>query len=207
MLLALASRIDSRSGSVVERTRELAARLLRCCVTALNSSNLDREEDVSTLESLAHADAEAATRLTWHTRMLMEILMRRVREIHPSPTRGVHLQLPLLDPRMTSAQWLRALSDLILLCATQFLSGDDMMDLIHGIRSADGNLKDIMERVRDRSGSSLQLRRALLEACTTILPRLTAREFDVVLQEALRALLGFVQERQKEIRGLAGLSW
>ena len=49
-------------------------RLLRCCVTALNSSNLDREEDVSTLESLAHADAEAATRLTWHTRMLMEIL-------------------------------------------------------------------------------------------------------------------------------------
>lgn len=203
MLLALASRIDSRSGSVVERTRELAARLLRCCVTALNSSNLDREEDVSTLESLAHADAEAATRLTWHTRMLMEILMRRVREIHPSPTRSPPAA-PSLGPKDDVSAVASALSDMILLCATQFLSGDDMMDLIHGIRSADGNLKDIIERVRDRSGSSLQLRRALLEACTTILPRLTAREFDVVLREALPRLLGFVQGAPEGDQGSCG---
>merc|ERR1712216_337574 len=93
---------------------------------------------------------------------------------------------------------------MILLCATQFLRGDDMMDLIHGIRSADGNLKDIIERVRDCSGSSLQLRRALLEACATILPRLTAREFDVVLREALPRLLGFVQGAPEGDQGSCG---
>jgi hypothetical protein len=203
MLLAMASRIDSRSRSVAERTRELAARLLQCCVAALNSSSLDREEDVSTLESLAHADAEAATRLTWHTRMLMETLMRRVREIRPTPTRSPPAA-PSLGPEDDVSATASALADVILLCATQFLRGDDIMDLIHGNRSADGNLKEIIERVRDCSGSSSELRRALLEACTTLLPRLTAREFDVVLQEALPRLLGSVQEAPEGDQGSCG---
>lgn len=203
MLLALASRIDSRSGSVAERTRELAARLLYCCVAALNSSSLDREEDVSTLESLAHADAEAATRLTWHTRMLMETLMRRVREIRPTPTRSPPAA-PSLGPEDDVSATASALADVILLCATQFLRGDDIMDLIHGNRSADGILKEIIERVRDCSGSSSELRRALLEACTTLLPRLTAREFDVVLREALPRLLGSVQGAPEGDQGSCG---
>ena len=203
MLLALASRIDSRSGSVAERTRELAARLLHCCVAALNSSSLDREEDVSTLESLAHADAEAATRLTWHTRMLMETLMRRVREIRPTPTRSPPAA-PSLGPEDDVSATASALADVILLCATQFLRGDDIMDLIHGNRSADGILKEIIERVRDCSGSSSELRRALLEACTTLLPRLTAREFDVVLREALPRLLGSVQGAPEGDQGSCG---
>ena len=202
ILLALASRMDSRSGSVVERTRELAARLLRCCVTALNSGNLDGEEDVSTLESLAHADAEAATRLSWHTRILMETLMHRVRQTRPNPTRSPPAA-PSPGPKGDVGATASALADMILLCATQFLRGDDMMDLIHGKRSAEGNLKEIIEYFRDCSRSSLKLRGALLEACTTLLPRLTAREFDVVQQEALPRLLGFVQgvpEGDKEFR-------
>jgi hypothetical protein len=192
ILLALASRIDSRSGNVAERTRELAARLLRCCVIALNSDNLHGDENLSTLVSLAHADAEAATRLTWHTRMIMEPLMLRVREIHLTPTQSppsAPSLRPMDDVRMTAA----AIADLILLCALQLLRGADVMDLIWGNRGADGHLKERIERIQNCLRSPIQLRGALLEACVTLLPRLTAREFDVVLRDVLPRLLSFIQ--------------
>ena len=192
ILLALASRVDSRAGVVAERTRELAAQLLQCCVVALNSDALHGDEGVSTLVSLAHADAEAATRLSWHTRMLMETLMFRVRELHPTPTRSPPAG-PSVGPGDDVSMAASALADVILLCANNYLRGADMMDMIYEQRGIEGCLKSRIERIRDNSGSSVELRRALLEACTTLLPRITAREFDVVLCDALPRLLRFVQ--------------
>lgn len=186
ILLALATRVDSRAGTVSERTRELAARLLPCCVVALNSDSLHGEPGFSTLVSLAHADAEAATRLSWHTRMLMETMMFRVRELHPMPTRSP----PSGDDVSTTAS---ALADVILLCANNYLRGADVMDMIHEKRGTESHLKNLIERIRDYSGTPLELRRALLEACTTLLPRITAREFDGILHDALPRLLRFVQ--------------
>ena len=124
--------------------------------------------------------------------MLMETLMFRVRELHPTPTRSPPAG-PSVGPGDDVSMAASALADVILLCANNYLRGADMMDMIYEQRGIEGCLQSRIERIRDNSGSSVELRRALLEACTTLLPRITAREFDVVLCDALPRLLRFVQ--------------
>mmetsp|Transcript_22597 Transcript_22597/g.55805 ORF Transcript_22597/g.55805 Transcript_22597/m.55805 type:complete len:1024 (-) Transcript_22597:142-3213(-) len=147
----------SSSRAAPKRTRDLATRLLRSCVKALDRS-LFSGRHVSTtvvkgwasiLASLAAADAAAATQLSWHTRLLLEPVMGKARKLHTHPLRTapaapspegkgfgwvvVKATTTLRDDDTGDvARVAVAFADIIRLCSIRTLRASDVMDHIRG---------------------------------------------------------------------------
>ena len=226
VLLSLGSYVDSRGADSIgssptdltgcsgssscrgapERTRDLAASLLRSCVRALEISirrrlkNSDDPEFTSLLHSLAVADATAAVRLTWHTRIVMERVMGPARNLHPLPKRTPPTAPKFQDMGFGSptgvTSFALALADLMRLCAMRAVSTVDLVDLLRGERTT-GVTEGILgsevlagriETIENAESPSL-LRAALLMASSLALPTCTMKEFGVVQRELLPKIL------------------
>ena len=230
LLLALAQYIDhwdvdrtksafSRSPSnddmlraAPERINDLATSLLRSCVQALREDRLvvDRRRSAtdslesSVLLSLAAADAAAATRLTWHARLMLEPALREVRKRHPTRIRAPSSVSTLFDRSYISreSRVAFAFADLIRLCSTSAVHTAEVVNQLQGgeTREAERSVEylntkyivDLIDAVRSTDSSDL-LRSALLTACVWTLPKCTMKEFHAVLRDFLPKILLFIR--------------
>ena len=186
VLFGLAASVDAGIGSPA-KTRDLASGLLRSCVEALRVTlSTSGRESQSVIMSLAHADAAAATRISWRTRIVMEPLMCEIRKLAPDPHRSVP-RGELVGEGASAA----AFSDVLALCASRHLDAVEVMKQLQGHQEPRKELRHRIKCIQNAAESPSLLRCALLEACASTLPGLTAKEFTVVLLGILPRVLSF----------------
>jgi hypothetical protein len=236
ILLALASCLESRNtdarldlspvhhGPSIrnfhERSRDLAASLLRSCVDELADQHSQLSAPV--LRSLVDCDEIAPAKASWQVRLLLEPILQKVRE-NPSTSTKVKASEShgLSDDGLLGAtqrhssvlQLAKALADLIKLNQLRVFETQNFQEWLMNGTGAKAQKEDrgkmrVISRKIDilRSTRTVgEFRSALLVACAATIPYVSAKEMDSLFHGFLAELVVHISIQKERARDNSAL--